>query len=75
MQFSFTTSLSLAPGFSPVLDRHKLASRFNGFSARPEAAEAAGEVGGHCVTGLKPGANERIIISEVFENSLQEHQP
>jgi hypothetical protein len=32
MHFLFTTSLSLAPGFSPVLNRRERDSRFNGFS-------------------------------------------
>ena len=50
--------ISLAPGFSPVLDRRGQNSRFNGFSAVPEAAEAADVAGGHGVTGLKPSANE-----------------
>jgi hypothetical protein len=33
--------LSLAPGFSPVWNRRERTSRFNGFSAITEAAEAA----------------------------------
>jgi hypothetical protein len=59
MYSSLTTSISLAPGFSPVLVRRRQASRFNGFYAIPEAAEAADVVGGFGITGLKPGANKR----------------
>jgi hypothetical protein len=51
--------LSLAPGFSPVWDWTMSSSRFNGFSAFPEAAEAAGAIRFHEITGLKPGANEK----------------
>ncbi len=58
MHSSFTTAVSLAPGFSPVLVRRKRTSRFNGFFARPEAAEAAEVVVGRETTGLKPGANK-----------------
>jgi hypothetical protein len=70
MHFSFTTFISLAPGFSPVWDRHRQASRFNGFSAIPKAAEAADETGDYSVTGLKPGANEKTIGPADFENTL-----
>jgi len=44
-----------------VLNRRERDSRFNGFPAIPEAAEAAATAGGHGVTGLKPGANEDQI--------------
>jgi hypothetical protein len=69
MHFSFTTIILLTPGFSPVLDGHRQASRFNGFSTIPEAAEAADEAGDHSITGLKPGANERITGLEDFEKT------
>jgi hypothetical protein len=52
-----------------VLDGHRQASRFNGFSTIPEAAEAADEAGDHSITGLKPGAYERITGPEDFENT------
>ena len=68
MNYSFTNIISLAPGFSPVLARRRQASRFNGFSTMPEAAEAAEGCGNHSVTGLKPGANENIAGLEAFEN-------
>jgi hypothetical protein len=68
MHYSFTNIVSLAPGFSPVSARRRLASRFNGFPTLPEAAEAADECGNHSVTGLKPGANENIADLEAFEN-------
>jgi hypothetical protein len=58
MQFAFTPAISSAPGFSPVLDRCKSNSRFNGFFALPEAAEAAETARLSRGTGLKPGANE-----------------
>ena len=41
MQGASKVGLSLAPGFSPVWNRRERTSRFNGFSAIPEAAEAA----------------------------------
>jgi hypothetical protein len=45
-----------------VLDRREQDSRFNGFSAIPEAAEAAGTVWPPRITGLKPGANENFPL-------------
>jgi hypothetical protein len=45
MPFAFTTAILLAPGFSPVLDLDRNNSRFNGFFAGPEAAEAAERLG------------------------------
>jgi hypothetical protein len=50
--------ISLAPGFSPVLDRREQDSRFNGFAAIPEAAEAAGTSQSPRITGLKAGADQ-----------------
>jgi hypothetical protein len=41
MQGASKVGLSLAPGFSPVWNRRERTSRFNGFSAISEAAEAA----------------------------------
>jgi hypothetical protein len=41
MQCSDQVVYSLAPGFSPVWNRRKQASRFNDFFARLVAAEAA----------------------------------
>jgi hypothetical protein len=67
MHFSLTTIISLAPGFSPVWDKRTQASRFNGFSAIPKAAKAAAMTSDHTSTGLKPGANERIIWSNDFQ--------
>jgi hypothetical protein len=61
--------VSLAPGFSPVLHGRGIRSRFNGFSARLEAAEAAEMTWPSCVTGLKPGANERKTAATNFENT------
>jgi hypothetical protein len=69
MQFSFTTTLSLAPGFSPVWDRCERNSRFNGFFAMLEAAEAADVARDHRVTRLKPGANEKKSRADDFANS------
>jgi hypothetical protein len=60
MHFLIATTILLAPGFSPVLVRIGRVSRFNGFFAIAEAAEAANADVGHEVTGLKPGANQRI---------------
>jgi hypothetical protein len=73
MHFSLPTSisLSLAPGFSPVWDWQRLASRFNGFASLLEAAEAADEICGRGVTGLKPGANEENHGAGDFGSSLQ----
>ncbi|HAO77750.1 MAG TPA: hypothetical protein DCQ92_02005 [Verrucomicrobia subdivision 3 bacterium] len=69
MQFVFTTSISLAPGFSPVLDRCERHSRFNGFFARAEAAEAAEPAWLPRDTGLKPGANQRETSPNDLENT------
>jgi len=52
-----------------VLDGHRQASRFNGFSTIPEAAEAADVARDHRVTGLKPGANEKKSRADDFANS------
>jgi len=41
-----------------VLIRRTTTSRFNGFSAMPEAVLMAGTTGKQNVTGLKAGANE-----------------
>jgi hypothetical protein len=57
MRLTFKISISLAPGFSPVLAEHAYISRFNGFCARPKAAEAASMLSDLDITGLKPGAN------------------
>jgi hypothetical protein len=69
MQFAFTTAVSLAPGFSPVLDRSQRNSRFNGFYARLKAAEAAKKVWPTRITELKPGANESKSSPNNFVNS------
>jgi hypothetical protein len=47
MQFSHKAALSLAPGFSPVLNRRAHMSRFNGFRIHLKAAEAAEPSGLH----------------------------
>jgi hypothetical protein len=69
MQISPNTTVSLAPGFSPVLDQCRQNSRFNGFAGIPKAAEAADITGGRKVTGLKPGANERKSRANDFANT------
>jgi hypothetical protein len=69
MQFAFTTVVSLAPGFSPVLDRCPCHSRFNGFYARLKAAEAAKKFWPARLTRLKPGANENKTSPNNFMNS------
>jgi hypothetical protein len=40
-------AILLAPGFSPVWNLREQTSRFNGFPAIPEAAEAAAPTGRH----------------------------
>jgi len=71
MHCSLPSNFSLAPGFSPVWDWQWLASRFNGFAKRLEAAKAADEIRGRGVTGLKPGADEKNHGAEDFGNTLQ----
>jgi hypothetical protein len=70
MPLTFTTAISLAPGFSPVLDRRRSNSRFNGFFATPEAAEAAETAWLSRITGLKPGANENKTSPNDFAHAL-----
>jgi hypothetical protein len=59
MRFSFKIAISLAPGFSPVVDGCGRNSRFNGLFAISKAAEAADATNVRDAAGLKPGANER----------------
>ena len=47
MQGASKVGLSLAPGFSSVLNCRERTSRFNGFSASPKAAEAAAPTDRH----------------------------
>jgi hypothetical protein len=70
MHFLFTVSISLAPGFSPVLAPRRQSSRFNGLFVNAEAAEAANAAVRHAVTGLKPGANERRTGADDLDNTL-----
>ena len=70
MKLMFTTAISLAPGFSPVLDQCGKNSRFNGFFAMPKAAEAATTTVDCGFTGLKPGANGRKFCAENFASTL-----
>jgi hypothetical protein len=69
MSFAIKTAISLAPGFSPVWAGCADRSRFDGFRALPEAAEAAATVWRPQITGLKPGANERKIRQCDFANT------
>jgi hypothetical protein len=66
MHFLPSTTISLALGFSPVLTRRGQVSRFNGLFAPAEAAKAALASADNAVTGLKPGANERIAGPNIF---------
>ena len=64
---AFSSDLSLAPGFSPVIPRAKAKTVSTVSSERREAAEAAGEFCGALNTGLKPGANETQLRSLLDE--------
>ena len=59
----FAESISLAPGFSPVLKRRS-AETVSTVSGAREAVETAGSSLLRAYTGLKPGANEKIIPHE-----------
>jgi hypothetical protein len=70
MPIDFKTTISLAPGFSPVLVGGVSHSRFNGFFGLPKAAEAAETICQPRITGLKPGANESANESRNRHNDF-----
>ena len=57
MMSSTPTSISLAPGFSPVCGGINRLNRLNGFSPPGKPLKRIEEIPSHN-TGLKPGANE-----------------
>jgi hypothetical protein len=73
MHSSPTSIISLAPGFSSVLDAFGPYSRFNGLLAIRKAAEAAAIAAGHRSTGLKSGANGRESGFAYFANTPKKY--
>jgi hypothetical protein len=69
---SITSILSLAPGFSPVMERrHPARAVSTALSNGRKAAKAAALISFGLITGLKPGANEMSAQATAVDIAIE----